>query len=177
MTETNGATKTRPHAQKAAIEAIRNYLIDDDGMVEFPISPIALAEKLGIRVSLSNSLGPNVAGVIVKDDKEAGARIYLSEADGRNRQNFTCAHELGHFFSRQYLAESKYGFVDKRDDLSSSGEDADERWANKFAAELLMPAFAVRKFFADGLSVNKLAREFGVSEQAMGFRLRNLELT
>jgi Zn-dependent peptidase ImmA (M78 family) len=176
MTDTQGQPTVRPAARMAAVEAIRDNLVDADGLVEFPISPIALAKKLGIRVSLSSSLGPGVSGVIVKEADEEHPRIYLAESDGQNRQNFTCAHELGHFFSRQYQDDGRYGYVDSRDDLSSSGTDSDERWANRFAAELLMPAFAVRKFFAEGMSLSKLAREFGVSTQAMEFRLRNLDL-
>lgn len=166
---------TRTPAQKKANEVLREYLVDDDGMLEVPVDPIALAEVLGISVTYSRGLDENVSGIIVKEPDEA-ARIVLNDRHPRNRQRFTAAHEVGHFFSRLEEQDSKYGYVDVRDDLASSGMDPNERWANRFAAELLMPAFAVRKYFADGMSESRLAREFAVSEQAMHFRLRNLGL-
>ncbi len=48
---------------------------------------------------------------------------------------------------------------------------------NAFAAELLMPAVAVRTLWAQGKSVPKVARTFGVSEEAMQYRLAKLRLS
>lgn len=166
----------KPYPRSKAVEVITEHLVDDDGMLEIPIDPIALAKQLGIPVSYSRGLEEGVSGVIVKEPDEPKPRIILNDRDGGNRQRFTAAHEVGHYFSRLEDQDSKYGYVDSRDDLSSSGKDPNERWANQFAAELLMPAFAVRKFFADGMSEARLAREFAVSEQAMHYRLRNLGL-
>jgi len=166
----------RPLPRQQAQTVIEQELVDQRGMLDLPIDPIALAEQLGIRVGYSSTLGEGVSGVIVKNENDEHPRIYLNSRDAPVRQRFTAAHEIGHHFSRTYEDGSKYGFVDSRDDLASSGKDPNERWANQFAAELLMPAFAVRKFFGDGLSESRLAREFGVSEQAMHYRLVNLRL-
>lgn len=164
------------NARHEAMELIRQYLVDDDGLLELPIDPIALAKQMNISVHYSSSLGEGVSGVIVKDETDPYPKIFLAAHEAEVRQKFTCAHEIGHYVQRMKEDDIKFGFVDSRDDLSSTGMDTSERQANSFAAELLMPAVAVRKFFADGMRVSKLAREFGVSEQAMTFRLRNLYL-
>jgi Zn-dependent peptidase ImmA (M78 family) len=79
--------------------------------------------------------------------------------------------------------------MDWRDDVSSSGTNAQEIEANAFGAALLMPQEmvidSVKRYVSrapsvsagsswrDGL-VSELAREFDVSSEAMGFRLINL---
>ncbi len=72
-----------------------------------------------------------------------------------------------------------------RDDRSSMGTDREEREANAFAAELLMPGSMVkgevqaileRGGTADGRFVADLAQVFDVGEQAIEYRLVNLGL-
>jgi Zn-dependent peptidase ImmA (M78 family) len=73
--------------------------------------------------------------------------------------------------------------VDFRDDRSSAGTDQEEIQANAFAAELLMPKDLVMRAVTEtGLGpddsvdvlVDSLAEQFGVSRQAMDYRLVNL---
>lgn len=87
------------------------------------------------------------------------------------RQRFTVAHELGHFALGHEDAPRDAG------NFQSSG-DFRERQANKFAAELLMPTSLVNHYFNNGYanSVEALASMFGVSKDAMGYRLINLGL-
>jgi Zn-dependent peptidase ImmA (M78 family) len=59
-------------------------------------------------------------------------------------------------------------------DLAPGTDRLLEREANVFAAELLMPEPAVRSEWARAESAAELARWFGVSEEAMGWRLYNL---
>jgi Zn-dependent peptidase ImmA (M78 family) len=70
-----------------------------------------------------------------------------------------------------------------RDSESATGEDNDEREANFFAAELLMPEeFLVRDLKGTDLDMLedeneflwKLAKKYQVSAQALTFRLANL---
>jgi len=142
-------------------------------MLDLPIDPIALASKLGISVSLGH-LDDGVGGLITKGAGDERPSIILNSADAPNRRRFTCAHELGHFYLNS--DDQAYGYIDRRDDLSSRGEDSNERWANQFAAELLMPAVVVQKWFGEGWTLSKLAKEFGVSDIAMTYRLKNLGL-
>jgi Zn-dependent peptidase ImmA (M78 family) len=144
-------------------------------MLTVPVDPFALASQLGISVAYAQ-LDDGTAGLIVREREDEAARVLLNRSDPPNRQKFTLAHELGHYFRHQEEGDHIFGYVDERADLASRGENSEEIWSNRFAAELLMPGFAVRHFYAEGMNLARLAKEFAVSEQAMGFRLRNLGL-
>lgn len=137
-----------------------------------PVDPIFIARELGIGVYVA-PLEQGVGGMLVNQPGKQPT-IYLSADDHRNRQRFTCAHELGHWMKRAGKG-SDWAFVDRRDQLSGRGTDPSERYANAFGAALLMPADAVGSL-ADRMSVEAMARHFGVSPQAMGLRLNNLNL-
>ena len=99
----------------------------------------------------------------------------LNPNDGPNRRRFTCAHEIGHYVRRSEKAE-EYTTVDLRSGLSSEGTDQEEIYANKFAACLLMPDSEVRRLSAEGMVDWEMAIRFGVSREAIQFRLRDLGL-
>ena len=74
--------------------------------------------------------------------------------------------------------------INMRDHRSSLATEREEVEANRFAASLLMPADLVhlhlgnelRNPLAEIRTIEALARRFGVSPQAMEFRLTNLGL-
>lgn len=59
--------------------------------------------------------------------------------------------------------------------MASNGTDPHEKFANQFAACLLMPKKDVGAAF-NFLKLSELAQYFGVSEQAIKFRLLNLNI-
>jgi Zn-dependent peptidase ImmA (M78 family) len=106
---------------------------------------------------------------------------------GAAQQRFTIAHELGHFLLHEgytvHLDENLGALrINLRNSESARGEDADEKEANLFAAELLMPAAFLREdlrdkdldLLADGAFIDKLAKKYKVSSQALTFRLAYL---
>lgn len=102
--------------------------------------------------------------------------IYVNRGDSQQRQLFTIAHELGHFFVHKELCDE---FIDGQ--LISRDEQerfaVQELEANEFAGNLIMPEARVRERVAGditGDSLLSLARSFGVSTLAMETRLRNL---
>lgn len=102
--------------------------------------------------------------------------ILLNALDSRNRQRFTCAHELGHYTQRLKRHEDDaWEYVDQRDRLLTGGPDSDEAYANRFAAELLMPRDLVLER-VDSTNPAAFAVDFGVSGDAMRFRLHHLGL-
>lgn len=138
-----------------------------------PVDPVRIARVLGMDV-ITAQLADDVAGAIVKE-RGQDPSIVLNAQDHPNRQRFTCAHEIGHFVRRDAVGDD-YEYVDYRDIFSSTGELEEERFANEFAASLLMPEEIVRSFHRDGLRDIQMALRFGVSRDAMGFRIKNLGL-
>jgi Zn-dependent peptidase ImmA (M78 family) len=82
-----------------------------------------------------------------------------------------------------HLDEGRAAFtVNLRNSESSKGEDNDEREANFFAAELLMPSKFLREdldgmeldLLGDNKILTELAKKYMVSLQALTFRLTYL---
>lgn len=169
-----------PDPEKDAQQLLQTVWIgaDDPGRTRLPVDPFYIAKTLGIGVYLDNTLASNVAGMLVKRAGYDDPEILLNPDDSRNRQRFTCAHELGHYNKRAQTGDDQeWRYVDERNFLSSQGTDPDERYANQFAAALLMPTDEVwDRAKSNGSDVAALAAEFGVSADAMNFRLINLDL-
>jgi len=139
---------------------------------KFPVNPIEIAKKMGLKV-FEAQLPGNVSGLL-KKEPGFDAEIYLDVDDAVNRRRFTCAHELGHFVKRDGQGEMAY--VERRDGESSEGVDPEEIYANAFAAALLMPASTVRALYRTGAGVAEMARLLHVSSQSLSYRLVNLGL-
>lgn len=139
----------------------------------FPVNPIRIASTLGVQV-MEADLGDNISGALVKS-KGKEPTILLNAQDAPNRKRFTCAHELGHLAKRQDDF-SEFEYIDFRDGSSSTGEVESERFANAFAANLLMPEDAVREARDAGMSEYAMAQHFGASLMAVRYRLDNLGL-
>jgi len=142
-----------------------------------PVDPVEIARALGVEV-LRAELPGNVSGVLLKQVGHE-PRIVVHAGDHENRRRFSVAHELGHFVQRSSAVvedKDQYEYVDLRSPASSDGTNSDEVFANKFAAELLMPEHLVRPFSEKIRAAGALSSVFGVSIDAMSFRLRNLRL-
>lgn len=139
-----------------------------------PVDPVFIAQQLGVKVYRS-VLGPGVSGLLVKRPFQ-DPEIHLNAEDSETRQRFTCAHELGHYIKRASTDDGEaWEWIDRRDTLSAQGTDANEVYANSFAANLLMPTGDVRRL-AKRMSAEALAVEFEVSLEAMNNRLAALHL-
>lgn len=155
--------------EKVAVE-----LLDECWDGNLPIDPVRIAKSLGVKV-LDVYLNKDVSGALVKKP-EQDPSILLNAEDSTTRKRFTCAHELGHYI-RRAGERNQYEYVDYRDHRSSTGTDEEERYANSFAASLLMPELAVKVFKAEGLPAFRMAKRFGVSPESMQYRLDNLGLS
>jgi Zn-dependent peptidase ImmA (M78 family) len=140
---------------------------------KIPVDPARVAHALGIEV-IDAYLDPDVAGAIRRDNT-GRTRIYLNAEDHPNRKRFTCAHEIGHFVKHRQ-EDDDFEYVDYRAGAASMGVDEDERYANAFAAVLLMPETHVRRLRGLGYNDQQMAQAFGVSKAAMVNRLKNLGL-
>ena len=101
----------------------------------------------------------------------SGLRIVLRRNQGRQRQRFTLAHELGHHLIFGVAREGARTFSQE-----------EETRCDKFAAALLMPEESFRsslrrhRNLSRLLAVRALAKEFDASLQAAMFRLDDLSL-
>lgn len=157
---------------KAAARDLRRAAWNEDGKIRFPVDPYAIATKLGVEVT-ETPLESDVAGFIVQEEGKA-PHAYLNTHDHPVRRRFTLAHELAHFI--RHSEDRELAFVEHRNQLAFSGTDSEEIWANRFAAELLMPAATLSKWWAEGRSVERIRRSLNVSEPALANRLKNLGL-
>jgi Zn-dependent peptidase ImmA (M78 family) len=155
-------------------EFAASELLDEcwDGVL--PVDPVRIAQSLGVKV-LDVYLNDDVSGALVKE-RGADPSILLNASDSKNRKRFTCAHELGHFIRRTERPD-QYEYVDYRDSRSSTGTEEEERFANRFAADLLMPDFLVKELHKQGLPDFRMAQRFGVSRESLQYRLDNLGLS
>ena len=157
-------------------------------IVELPrLSRAAVYDYLLSKGSLPGELG---------DDEDLAGFLYISGPFGRifvnaddpvPRRRFTAGHELGHFVLHREVMGGKVSFGDSPATVMEVEDEtaaAMERQANRFAAELLMPADVCRaraEAFRKTYRVCPrtpfayyLAAELVVSPEAMRYRLRDL---
>lgn len=167
---------------KQAEDRARQLLRDLD-ILGPPVPVDDIARRLGATISREPFRG-GISGMLYRTVDTA--IVGVNSAEPETRQRFTIAHEIGHFLLHEGrpLIVDRHVRVDRRDASSSMGTKREEVEANAFAAELLMPEEMIRHQFealakdhaslpAERL-VNRLARQFEVSGQAMEIRLGSL---
>lgn len=153
-----------------------------DGTLPIPVDTIV--QRLDMKQGRKQHDGPEVGFAIrsALGDRVLGVNV----THGRGRQRFALAHVLGH------------ALMDERDLIlchavraasglpaGSTATMAQERAANRFAAELLMPEVAIMREVSAWLGdrpagtdrerlVNDLHKLFAVPAEAMAFRLVDL---
>jgi Zn-dependent peptidase ImmA (M78 family) len=156
-------------------------VLKDCGISTRPIPLDVILEHYGIQ-QVELPAAEDIFGAIVRQDEKV--IIAINPNQHPNRQRFTIAHELGHFFRHhQDAMEHVDGDfrVNWRDSESSTGVNWDEIEANRFAAALLMPEAMLHDDvnecpILDRDAVQHLASLYKVSRLAMQFRLINLGL-
>ena len=131
--------------------------------------------ELGFRVFV-RKLPSTISGVF-GFDPSIGACILLNASHPQERQAMTAAHELGHFVSNR-----SFGDIFEQRKQNSTVE---ERFANEFSYEFLMPTVTVFRRFRELVESDRrfsprhlvfMARSFYVSAEAMCRRLESLDL-
>lgn len=139
-----------------------------------PVKLVAIANAMGISVFKSSVLSSS--GQVGYDENNR-IKIVLKEDESVVRRRFTLAHEIGHV-ALGHVSPGAELYRDDPDSFFLSTRDPNEVAANKFAAQLLMPAEQVRLLFdsREIKSITEMAEIFKVSEVAMHYRLKNLGL-
>ena len=128
-------------------------------------------------------LPDNISGVL--DTRGDRPIVLIQESHDEKRKRFSLAHELGHYIlnsSHRGVHLDKHTYF--RSNLSSIGTDIEEKKANRFAAELLMPSDILWEILSedmtdlidaeedDGLkALKKLAKKFEVSVAALTIKI------
>lgn len=165
------ATTIRRQAKMMAEQMLTDVWRD----AGFPVDPVTIAKALGLRV-VETDLPEAIAGAMLK---EAGKdpTIVIHYQDSTQRKRFTCAHELGHY--SRHVAEGstggEYNYVSLRQRPQDS-QDLEDLFADEFAAHLLMPTQEVVRLQRRGDSMISAMVHFGVSEAALTYRLRALDM-
>lgn len=145
-----------------------------------PVPVEKIARNLGAQLRYTPFKG-DLSGMVFR--KKHRIIIGVNSFEHPNRQRFTIAHEIGHML----LHKGKEVYIDRayrvnlRNTVSSEAIDEDEIEANRFAAELLMPYFMIKRDvknieidLENDDDLKELARKYAVSRQALTFRIINL---
>ncbi|MFS8131160.1 MAG: ImmA/IrrE family metallo-endopeptidase [Candidatus Dojkabacteria bacterium] len=141
------------------------------GKVSVPVDVHKVADHLGLKVQTGDISKDDVSSIFQKDEN----RIITQRSDASSRQNFSIAHQIGHFVLHKDKEEDVF-YREEATNLDKA-EKKEEQEANVFAAALLMPEFFVKRLWAQFPDVLIIADAFKVSQVAAYFRLKNLKLT
>jgi Zn-dependent peptidase ImmA (M78 family) len=170
------AAKSRNPRRRAA------EVLEEAGVTTKPVPVEVIAQQKGIALRYM-PLDESLSGMIFM--QYGVPTVVVNSLHHANRRRFSVAHELGHYELHMAAIGSDV-HVDKRflarDANSSTGFDAKEIEANRFAAELLVPrAMLVEELHgrmvdleADDELLGELADKFGVSKQMMSIRVGEL---
>lgn len=133
---------------------------------EPPVPIEKIPEKFDLEV-VEFPFHSEISGILKKDRGVIG----VNKDQHPVRRRFTIAHELGHFLLGHDMGKDE--LIDNSFDRSHS----QEKEANMFASFILMPTDWVRDSVKKhGLDLEKLAKEYEVSKQAMTIKLLELDL-
>jgi Zn-dependent peptidase ImmA (M78 family) len=165
------------------IRNLINQLLETNNIQIPPVQVDEIAKALGIQVQYEQAKD-ELSGFLLRDFSRHRAIIGVNESHVPTRRRFTIAHELGHFLlhEKEELHVDRLFQIKRRDGKSTTGENEEEKEANLFAAELLMPAQFIQEELAEielldlenDSVISSLADKYNVSRQAMTFRLSYL---
>ena len=167
-------------------EKIKNWLGNNEELYQkyrsfsqrIPFNVVKFVEDYLPDISLIESVisQKGVRGFI-KEEDDGKIYICVHKFDSPTGKRFTIAHELGHYF--RHRDEIKNGFVDGiAGAIARNGDfSRQEKEANEFAAELLMPELEFSEIFKEKHgNLAEIAEFFIVSEAAAYTRAKILQL-
>ena len=153
-----------------------NQLVRDRGHDKPPFLPEEFAHLQGIKKIVKEDLGETSAVLLRFHD---GYVIEVNQNHSLARQNFSCAHEIGHNLLRELKIELNTEDVEFRtfnpQGHAEARAKARERLCDAAATELLMPETVFKKYLSGfGVSVHsigRLASIFRVSIRTAAIRI------
>lgn len=172
-------------------ESLLKSVYGEDTRNHIPIDVNRVCKFLNIKIIKDYDNSGEFVGKITKSNNSSYITVNMWENDYWPRYRFTVAHEIGHY-CLHLTSSAEKEFIDREFTLfrKSFALGKQEREANQFAAELLIPhkalEYKIREIMPDASTllgkewieymIRKLADIFEVSNVAMEYRLRNLGL-
>ena len=162
-----------------ADDIARQY--NPEGISPFPYEKIQ-QDKTDLKIFLVD-YKEDISGLITYIKEEETFYIIINKNKPQTRQNFTIAHEVGHYFLHKDIIKQE-DLIDGESSLEvktlfrldSTQYSAIETEANIFAASLIMPTELVKKAWETFHNIEECAKLFSVSPSAMSIRLEKLNL-
>lgn len=150
-------------------------ILADNYVTQPPVPVFDIARKNGLKIDVTHfpvQYG-HIRGFITNE--QSAYVMYVNADDSQREQNFTIAHELGHWkLHKGELEKDLNKSILFRISIADLNKDELEKQANLFAANLLIPDDLYFKY-KDDLDQRGLADKFGVSEDVIGYRLQLLK--
>ncbi|MBA7705060.1 hypothetical protein ES703_113884 [subsurface metagenome] len=158
-----------------------NQLIEDRGHDKPPFLSAEFARLQGIESIVKADLGKTSALLLRFHD---GDIIKVNQSHNLARQNFSCAHEIGHVLVSElklerYIQSIEYRTFNPQGEREARAAER-ERLCDAAATELLMPELVFRRYLSDfSVSINsieRLANIFRVSIRAAAWRITEVSV-
>ncbi len=158
-----------------------NQLVDSRGHDKPPFLPEEYSSLVNIKEIRKTNLGDTSALLLKFHD---GHVIKVNQGHYQVRQNFSCAHEIGHILFSELKLENYLQNIENRTYNPTKTTEiralARETLCDVAATELLMPELIFRKYLSTfGLSitsVERVANTFKVSLQAATIRINQVSV-
>ena len=156
-----------------------NKAIEIRGNDKPPFLPNEYAKLKGIKSIVKADLG-KTSGLLLRFHD--GPVIKVNQNQNLARQNFSCAHEIGHILFSELKLENYVSSIEHRTFNPQAKmkvrADARERLCDAAATELLMPENIFKKYLSQSVIsipfIEKLADIFKVSIQTAAWRIAEL---
>ena len=159
------------------LEELTSDILLQNDMYKLPVGIISIANALGIEV-YEKDMDKDVSGKITYDSVNKEFYITVNKNDTKERQRFSIAHELGHYFLHREILEQEGTHIDtlyRKTKTEDEEAKQREREVDYFAGALLMNDLMLKNLRED-YSIAELADIFKVSVSAMTVRLDILGL-
>jgi len=179
--------------RRKQISTLVTDLLNTNRIIKAAVPVDKIAENLGATI-LYEPNEDDLSGFLLRQKGRDKIIIGVNASHPETRRRFTISHEIGHLLLHSeesfHIDRSSEGFERRpirhkfeRNKDSSTGSNRIEREANLFAAELLMPVAFIEKDMArlgridvlHDLRLVKMADDYGVSVQALTYRLNYLD--